>query len=59
MTDKDELIKAAETIKNYCKSCYHCDIDCILASGCKYLYQFNNLSEYMEYIINSVRYSDD
>lgn len=60
MNDKNELIKAAEMIKSYCKGRYvDCDNDCILSKVCNYLYDFDNISDCMECIIDSVRYSDD
>jgi hypothetical protein len=60
VTDKEELIKAAETLKSYCKGWHvDCDEDCILSEACNYLYDFDNISDCMKCIIDSVRYSDD
>lgn len=60
MTNKEELIKAAETIKNHCKGwSTDCDEDCILSGVCNYLYDFNNISECMDSIVSYVRHSDD
>ena len=66
MTDKDELIKAAETLKKYCDE--HCcpgcpeeteETGCVLSCSCTYLYEFYNLGSCMESIISDVRHSDD
>ena len=54
---KEELLKAAETLKKYCmERCHYCDVDCVLYSACEKLYLSDNIAECMNNIIDSVRF---
>lgn len=62
MTDKDELIKAAETLKKYCDKVYP-DIDCTecmcyLPICSKFMYR-DDLRDVMSWFIDEVKRSDD
>ena len=61
MTDKEELIKAAETIGKYCveNQKLNCHETCLLAGTCQYLYDCYNISECMRGIISDVKYSNE
>lgn len=66
MINKEELIKAAETIKKYCDEhrCSGCpenpdETECVLSCSCTYLYDSYDLGSCMESIISDVRESDD
>lgn len=58
MTDKDELIKAAEVIISYCHT-HRCDDECVLIHICPNLYACFDIVECMKKIINSAEHSSD
>lgn len=65
MTNKEELIKAAETLEKYCDE--HKNNQCmlkgcplrILCSTLREFRAYNNVSFAMKYIIGNERHSDD
>lgn len=60
MTDKEEVIKAAETLKKYCDDMqlYSNCGDCPLENMCEYLnyHVRDKLSEFMKDVVHEVKY---
>ena len=65
MTDKKELIRAAETFKKYCeehcaKGCVDGETGCLFSDMCdEYFIIYGGMSNIMGDIAHAVRYSDD
>lgn len=63
MTDKEELIKAAETFKKYCDHMQvfsHCG-SCPLEYLCESInyHVLDKMSEFMKDVVHEVKYSDE